>query len=76
MPQENIENHQNIRISLENYEIYENIEFPMRIIKSKNLKILCKNNENHWDLRSPREIHKKLWKNRIQLENNENHKTY
>ena len=34
MPQENNENHKNIRIPVENYETTENIRFPRRFIKS------------------------------------------
>ena len=55
MPQENSENHENIKITLESYETHENLGFPLRIIKSKK-KNLWKKNENHWDIRSPRKI--------------------
>ena len=34
MPQENNENHQNIRIPQENHETHENLKIPQRIIKS------------------------------------------
>ena len=40
MPQDNSENHQNIRIPLENYETHENLEFLFRIIKLKKAHII------------------------------------
>ena len=37
MPQENTENHQNIKITLEKEETHENLRFLLRIIKSKTI---------------------------------------
>ena len=40
MLQENSENHQNIKITLESYETHENLRFPVRIFFERKTKII------------------------------------